>query len=140
MKDPNESPRPPTPFEQTLISALINAVGADSQVLRQQFAVASVAGESADDGFDIVIIPDRAASLAYPGASRNPVTATARDDEGGPVMVQLLLNDGYLQECSVFRLDGGALVGLPNPSLMLLHDTSGELGPEGQHFDMPEFS
>lgn len=137
MKNTNQPPRPPTLYERTLIDALIDGVSEDKSALRQQIETALVALVSEGDRFHISIFPDRNAAPPYRGERRLPATATARDDEGGPLLVDLFAEDGYLTECEVTRADGGVLVGRPDPSRMRFYDTSGD--PEGsvRHLEMP---
>lgn len=66
-----------------------------------------------------------------------PAIALGLDSDGGPVEVVLLVENGFMRELEVFRLDGAPLRSLPATNHLTVYETCGPTPPNGRHFEAP---
>lgn len=53
----------------------------------------------------------------------NPIPGVLDDDDGSPIVAQILMKDGLLCELAIFKADGSDIVSLPEPELARVYDT-----------------
>jgi hypothetical protein len=99
----NSEPRPLTPHERAIVSALLAKpfVGRDELVSQLDH----VRARSIDDGGSLALTAIGA--LPEPVLYRVPVDGSMLDVDGVPIRVLLHVNDdGYMNELEIYRADG----------------------------------
>ncbi len=119
-----EPERSMTAYEAELLRRLIGGSTMARRELEAQFDAGITAEGELRAGVDFCSIVLRADNgPAARAADGNPVTAVAADDDGVPIVIQLLVAGGRLCELAVFKADGTLIRSLPAPRAVRVHDT-----------------
>ena len=114
------APRGLTEWERAILNALLSREFPGAEVLRQQAMSAAVSGiydESGDPSVGLVVLNDTVPQ--FPRSYRVPVESLAEDRSGEPISFLVHVQDGYLFELEVFRLDGEPIERLPTAKELL---------------------
>lgn len=105
-----------------LLSTFVEQTGVQSTVLEQALDVDISGKLETGATFSSVELAPRAGRRDL-DIGTNPVSGVLDDEDGLPIVVQVLIKEGLLAELAIFKADGSDIRSLPSPELVRVYDT-----------------
>jgi hypothetical protein len=103
---------------------MLTSVDADWRPVAVEQARSAILDQSFADEYRIIwAIRTAAAAPRFGFDLGRPSMAAAWDSDGGPLLVQLLVSDGVLDEIEWFKADDTPIRSTPHPNRFQLYDT-----------------